>query len=206
MDQKDITHFLYSLYGDISPAAISINCRKKHGIYDDLSLVYGESHLPSLYEIFNEINPRSGEIFYDLGSGGGRLLLYAALSFPFAKCVGIELLDDLINIAQIKLELCKKELSNLSDFDANKLGEIAFVQADFTQIDLSAANVVYTASTCFSEEFMYNLALRLENQLSIGARVITLSRPLPSKQFTIIKSQFYPMEWGKVTVFFHEKI
>ncbi|CAL7960761.1 Histone H3-K79 methyltransferase [Gammaproteobacteria bacterium] len=206
MNQKDIIHFLYSLYGDISPATISISCRKKHGIYDNLSLVYGESHLPSLYELFNEINPRSGEIFYDLGSGSGRLVLYAALSFPFAKCIGIELLDDLINVAQIKLELCKKELPDLSGFDANKLGEIDFIQADFIRVDLSTANVVYIASTCFNDEFMYNLALHLEKQLVIGTRIITFSRPLLAKKIKITKSKIYPMEWGKVTIFFHEKI
>jgi hypothetical protein len=205
MKQKDITHFLYSLYGDISPATISINYRKKHGIYENLSLVYGESHLPSLYALFNEINPRPGEIFYDLGSGSGRLVLYAALSFPFAKCIGIELLDDLINIAQIKLELCKKEAPNLPGFDSNKLGEIEFIQADFTQVALSTATLVYIASTCFNDELMHNLALRLENQLPIGARVITFSRPLLSKKIKVTKNKIYSMEWGKVAIFFHEK-
>lgn len=198
MNQKEITHFLYTLYNDVSPVSISINCRKKHGLYDDISLVYGESHLPSLYELFNEISPRFGETFYDLGSGSGRLVLYAALSFPFAKCVGIELLDDLINTAQVKLELCKKELPNLSAID--------FIHADFTQADLGAANIVYIASTCFDNEFMYDLAQHLESQLSIGTRIITLSRPLLAKKIKVIKSKIYPMEWGGVTVFFHEKI
>lgn len=206
MNQKDITHFLYSLYRDVSPTSISVNCRKKHGIYEDRSLVYGESHLPSLYGLFNEISPKPGEIFYDLGSGSGRLVLYAALSFPFAKCIGIELLDDLINIAQTKLELCKKELPNLPDFDASKLGEIEFIHADFRKIDISNANIIYIASTCFDDEFMLDLALHLENQLLAGTRIITFSRPLPSKQFKIIKNRLYPMEWGQVTIFFHEKI
>ena len=206
MNQKDITHFLYALYDDVSPMSISINCRKKLGVYGDRSLVYGESHLPSLYEIFYEINPRPGEIFYDLGSGSGRLVLYAALSFPFAKAVGIELLDDLVSVAQTKLTLGKKRFFDLPGFDPNKLGEIEFVQADFTRTDLKDANVVYIASTCFENEFMFNLAWHLEKQLAAGTRVITFTRPLPSKQFKIIKHQLYPMEWGQVTIFFHKKI
>lgn len=206
MNQKDITHFLYSLYDDVSPMSISIGCRKKLGIYGDRSLVYGESHLPSLYEIFSETNPQPGEIFYDLGSGSGRLVLYAALSFPFAKVIGIELLDDLVNVAQTKLVQCKKRLLDLPDFDPEKLGGIKFIQADFTKANLKDANVVYIASTCFEDEFMLNLALHLEKQLAVGTRVITFARPLPSQQFKIIKQQLYPMEWGQVTIFFHKKV
>lgn len=206
MDQKDINSFLYSLYRDISPIAISIECRKKHGIYDDKSFVYGDSHLPSLYEIFNETNPKPGEIFYDLGSGSGRLILYAALSFPFAKCIGIELLDDLVNVAQTKLELFKKKLIDLPGFEPDKLGEIKFIQADFTKANFSDANVIYMASTCFPEELMRMLAVLFEKQLSPGTRIISFTKSLPSKKIKVIKSKPYQMEWGQATAFFHEKI
>jgi SAM-dependent methyltransferase len=206
MNQKDITHFLYSLYDDVSPMSISISCRKNLGVYEDRSLVYGESHLPSLYEILNETKPQPGEIFYDLGSGSGRLVLYVALSFPFAKAFGIELLDDLVNVSQTKLAQCKKRLLDLPDFDPNKLGEIKFIQADLTKANLKDANVIYIASTCFEDKFMLNLALHLEKQLAVGTRVITFARPLPSKQFKIIKQRLYPMEWGQATIFFHKKV
>ncbi|EKE00684.1 MAG: hypothetical protein ACD_21C00293G0013 [uncultured bacterium] len=206
MNQENINRFLYSIYNDVSPSAVSIECRKKYGLYDDNCLVYGESHLPSLYDIFNEVAPKTGEIFYDWGSGSGRVVLYAALNFPFAKCKGIELLDDLVDVAQTKLELFKKELPNLSDFDPNKSGEIEFIQADFTKVAVSDADVIYMASTCFDEKLMSSLAALLEKQLRSGARVITATKSLPSEQFKITKSQLFPMEWGQVTVFFHEKI
>ena len=202
MKQKDINSFLYDLYDDVSPITVSIRCRKKHGI-DDQAFVYGESHLPSMSVIFQEMRPRAGEIFYDLGCGSGRLLLYAALSFSFAKCIGVELLDDLVNIAKAKLELCNKRLVKLS---LPKLSTVEFVHADFTKIDVSDADVVYIAATCFSNKFMRSLALFLANQLASGSRVITLTKNLPAKQFRINKSQFYPMEWGQTTVVFHERV
>lgn len=206
MNHADINSFLYALYHDVSPIAVSIKCRKKHGIYTDKSLVYGESHLPSLHEIFNEINPQPGEIFYDFGAGSGRLLLFAALNFPFAKCIGVELLDDLVNMAQTKLALCQKKLANLPNFVANNMGEIKFVHADFTKVDVSDADVIYIASTCFTNKFMHSLALFLEKQLVSGSRVITFTKSLPSKKFRVSKRQFYLMEWGQTTVIFHEKI
>lgn len=206
MNRENINRFLYSLYNDVSAMTTSLECRKKHGLSEDRSFVYGESHLPSLHEIFNEVKPKLGEVFYDFGSGSGRVVFLAALGFPFAKIIGIELLDDLVALSQKKLELLKKELPNLADFDPTKLGEIKFMQADCSTVDVRDANVIYMASTCFDNVLMDSLAISLEKQLAPGARVITSTKSLPSKKFKIIKSQFYPMEWGQVTIFFQEKI
>lgn len=203
MEQEDINSFLYDLYADVSPMTISIACRKKHGI-DDQAFVYGESHLPSMPLIFQEIRPRQGEIFYDLGCGSGRLLLYAALSFSFAKCIGVELLDDLVGIAKTKIEFCKTRLVELSL--PNMMSAVEVIHADFTKIDVSDADVIYIAATCFSNKFMRSLALSLADQLTSGSRVITLTKSLSTKQFRIKTSQLYPMEWGQTTVVFHERI
>lgn len=206
MNQENINRFLYSLYNDVSVMTTSLECRKKHGLSEDKSFVYGDSHLPSLYEIFNEVKPKLGEVFYDFGSGGGRVVFLAALGFPFAKSIGIELLDDLVTLSQKKLELLKKELTSLADFDPIKLGEIKFIQADCSTVDVRDANVIYIASTCFDNVLMDKLAISLEKQLVPGVRVITFTKSLPSKKFKVIKNQLYPMEWGQVTVFFQEKI
>ena len=195
----NINSFLYSLYNDVSASSISHAYRKKHGLTHDQTLVYGESHLPSLHEIFNEVKPKPGEVFYDFGSGGGRVVLLAALGFPFSKSVGVELLDDLVSLSQTKLELLKKEFPDLPC-------KVEFIQADFTTINTRDADIVYMASTCFGDKMMESLAMLLEEQLSSGARVITLTKNLPSKKFKITKKQVYPMEWGSATIFFHEKL
>lgn len=203
--RENINRFLYSLYNDVSAVQTSIECRKRHSLIEDRSLIYGDSHLPSLHEILDEVKPKVGEVFYDLGSGGGRTVLLAALGFPFAKSIGIELLDDLVVLSQKKLELLKQTLPNLSNFDATKLGEIKFMQADCLTANISGANIIYIASTCFSDGMMQKLAQSLEKQLAIGTRVITFTKPLPAKKFKIVKRTLYPMEWGQTTTFFHEK-
>ncbi len=204
--QKNINEFLYRLYQDVSTAAISIECRKKMGVYDQNSFIYGDSYLPSLYEILSEVRPQAGEVFYDLGSGGGRVVLFAALSFPFAEVVGVELLDDLVDLAQKKLKLLSERLPALTHFDESKLGEIRFIHQDVAKIEVKDADVIYIASTCFEDNLMKDLAKLIEKQAKSGARVITCTKSLPSERFKIKKSQIYQMEWGEVTVFFQEKV
>ena len=206
INPKDINQFLYSLYQDVSPIAISIACRKKHQLYDNKAFVYGESHLPSLYDIFSEVNPKPGEVFYDLGSGSGRVVLYAALNFPFAKCRGVELLDDLFNLAQTKLKSGKERLVQLPDFDQKNFGEIKFINSDFTKADISNANVIYITSTCFDQKLLTTLASHIEQQVAPGTRIISLTKSLPAETLKLVKSKSCSMEWGPSTAFFHEKI
>jgi SAM-dependent methyltransferase len=206
VNQNDINKFLYQLYQDVSPATISIGCRKKLGIYNQYSFIYGESYLPSLYKIFDEVKPKEGEVFYDLGSGSGRVVLFAALNFPFAEVIGVELLDDLFDLSQKKLELLYKRLPNLPNFNINNVGKINFIHDDFTKINFKKADIIYIASTCFEEKLMRNLAKFLAEQVKVGTRIITCTKHLPSKSFKINKSKLHPMEWGQVTIFFQEKI
>ncbi len=46
-----------------------------------------KKELPRIFEV---INLKDGEIFYDLGCGDGRVVFYAARNFP-VKAIGIEL-------------------------------------------------------------------------------------------------------------------
>jgi len=206
MDQKSINVFLYRLYDEDKAATVSVQCRKKYHAYSQNSLIYGNSHLPSLYEIFSKVKPCAGEVFYDLGSGSGRVVLFAALSFPFMKCVGIELVDELVRLAKDQLKLMQGRVPNLEGYDPSMLGEIEFIRGDLTKVDVSDADVVYTASTCFDEKLILALANSLEKQVAKGTRVITLAKSLPSKEFKVFYQQLCPMEWGETTIYFQERV
>ncbi len=205
-NQHDIDAFLYRLYQDVAVAAISISCRKKLGLYSQDSFIYGDSYMPSLYEIISEVKPQPGEVFYDLGSGGGRVVLFAALSFPFAKAVGVELLNDLDAVARQQLNLMYKKLPAMVGFDPGKIGNIQFVNGDFTKTEVSDADIIYVASTCYEAKLMHKLADFLAEQVKVGTRIITCTQSLPANGFKINTTKVYAMEWGLVTVFFQEKI
>ena len=63
-------------------------------------LTYGEFDMASFEKLLAMAAPQDGEVFVDIGSGCGRLVCAAALLYPsLARCVGIELLEDLDGMA-----------------------------------------------------------------------------------------------------------
>lgn len=69
--------------------------REEKSLNDEKSLIYGEVEFDSFYRILRKINPPSGGVFYDLGSGTGKALFVARLTRDFDKCIGIEILESL---------------------------------------------------------------------------------------------------------------
>lgn len=202
-NQTDIQAYLNNLYSDISTSQISAEGRQKHNLSQDSCYVYGETVMNSLFSMVSDMAPKKGEVFYDLGSGGGKNLLFAALSFPFSKCVGVEYIDVLADTAKSKLTKLKQDLPTLN-FEFPQT--VDFVNTDFLKFDLSDADIIYTYSTCFSEDLMRGMAAVLSEQLKPGSRVITITKQLYSDKLRLIKSGSHAMEWGDATSYFYEKI
>lgn len=67
---------------------------------DKTEFTYGEVLFPYFIPLLELTEPKEGEVFYDLGCGGGRPLFIASLNFPsLKKCVGIEYLEGLYQLA-----------------------------------------------------------------------------------------------------------
>jgi Histone methylation protein DOT1 len=169
------------------------------------SLVYGEIEFWSFARILELVQPRHGETFVDLGSGTGKGVLIAATLFPFGKCIGIELLSSLHKIAMLKAQqlasVCKLCTSVVL---RDNTTEIELHCADITQQKWNAADIVYMASTAFTDE-LFDIVATLCNDLPAHCRVITLSKSLPNPQFKVVHSAHYQMSWGPVSVFIHER-
>ena len=61
---------------------------------------YGEFPLASLHAILQRLNLGPDDVFLDLGSGSGRLVLGTALQFPHLKaCYGVEVVPELHGMA-----------------------------------------------------------------------------------------------------------
>ena len=78
---------------------------------DTANLIYGEIPFHSMQEIFNIVKSKLDKcrIFYDLGSGAGRILVCAALLCPkLQKIVGVELVPALNEAAHIAQSVLMK--------------------------------------------------------------------------------------------------
>jgi len=100
---------------------------------------------------------KSGEIFYDLGSGDGRAVIMAAKDFG-AKSVGVELRED----------LAKRALSNIYELGLERKAQI--LQNDIFKVDLSPADVVFLYLTTSAND---KIKPKLEAELKPGARVVS---------------------------------
>ncbi|MCJ7432041.1 MAG: 50S ribosomal protein L11 methyltransferase [Anaerolineales bacterium] len=109
-------------------------------------------------------NLQSDEIFYDLGSGHGRVLVMAAKEFK-AHAVGIEAGPVQCIIAW---------LNALYNGASSKVRVEA---GDFYQADVSQADVVFAYLTSKQAP---RLQTQLERQLKPGVRVVTVSFDFPN--------------------------
>jgi len=129
---------------------------------------------------FFEICPVStSDIVYDLGSGDGRLL-FAALEKGAAKCVGIDIDPDRVEVAS--KEAARRRLNH----------QVQFIEADVMDIRLSEATIIlcYLSSTAPA-----SLKPKFEKELKSGTRIVMESFPIrgwkPIKESVTNRRRFY---------------
>lgn len=105
---------------------------------------------------------KPGDVFYDLGCGDGRVVLYAAKHFP-VQAIGVELALPMIAVCWARKLFSRRK--NLHFHWRNLFAE-----------DLSTADVVYVYG--LPEKLGGKLKKKLERELQPGSRVITMAFPI----------------------------
>ncbi|CAM9418751.1 unnamed protein product [Ectocarpus sp. 4 AP-2014] len=180
--------------------------RRRKGLMDDRALIYGEVDFASFATILREISAltesKTGEIFYDLGSGTGKALYVARLTQDFTHCVGIEILQPLHTAAQLVTNRFNAHVKRLLD---RRCPQNASVFAgSFLEYDWSDGDCVFANSTCFPEDLMDALARQAE-ELKPGSIVVTFTKGLDSTAFEVLSKRRFEMSWGPATVFIHRR-
>lgn len=193
MEITQATEIFDRLYTGVPGYEIAQSEKKRVGKQDS-STTYGEIVPQAFHEVLSAVSPREGEVFFDLGSGTGKATLMAALSFPFSRSVGIELLPGLGDAAR----------QVLAQFDAQvrpALGpeyqqrKIEYIDGDFLQVDLSQADIVFAHGTCYPHELIAQLGAKLA-ELRTGARVILVGHTFDTPELGFIKMMLMRADWG----------
>lgn len=202
MDMNRVKKLFNQLYEKVDGRALSLRGREEMELKSK-SYVYGEVVPDSFYEFMQDVQPKSSDVFYDLGSGTGKAIFLAHWFFEFKKCIGIELLDPLYNAS---VEALKKYEEEIRPKLHNKLehSQIQLIHGDILKMDYSDADIVFVNSTCFQEDLMNALDEKLEC-LRPNAHIITLSKPLKSPAYYQYKHKLYDFSWGQATAFYHRK-
>jgi ubiquinone/menaquinone biosynthesis C-methylase UbiE len=123
--------------------------------YGEITDVGTDVLIRSFPKYFN--NPDG--VFYDLGSGKGKLSMYIASNTPLKKVCGIELHTARCNEAKEK----SKDL---------KLNQLSFIESNFGDCDVSDATIVYTDNIAMPKPILTELYQHLPK----GCLVITTKK------------------------------
>ncbi|MEX0940684.1 MAG: hypothetical protein WDZ41_04960 [Candidatus Babeliales bacterium] len=191
LDNQKAKELIESLYNNISGFGIdnteSAMIEQKGG-----APTYGEITYESAQQLLNDLKLTQKDIFYDLGSGVGKMTIQTYLTTPVKKSVGIELSPTRYKYAMA----IKQQLSEQKYLDPNRT--LDFKNQNIAEADLSDATVVYMCSTCYSEDLMQKIVNKLAN-MPKGLRIVTLKKLPKHKKFTLVNTFCLPMTWSSNT-------
>ena len=141
---------------------------------------YGELSWSGAWDVVGLANPKEGDVFIDMGSGVGKMVLAAAMTRGFKECRGVEILPELHE----KATMARAKLRDaVGDEAFAMLPPTTLELGDMLAADVSDADIVYCFATCFSPEVTGALAAKLEAEMKSGARLILVSKQIESDAF-----------------------
>lgn len=156
---------------------------------------YGEITRNGMKELLKGFNTKD-KVFIDLGSGGGKSVVYAVLDNNFKYGVGIE-------FSKERHEKAKKLLQKLPNEISKK---IKFIYGDLFNAKLNKVDFVFISNLCFSEDVNDRLANKLAKEAKPGT-IILCSKKLDNPKLKLIETRNVEMTWSsKSTIYLYEKI
>jgi len=221
-DARDALDACERLFRDHPGSLIRERCRDEifthpKGVDDGSSsehardLVYGEFGFMSLVALFRKYSdqiPRRA-VVADLGSGVGRPLFAAACLRPdIARCVGVEKLRGLHELAGELRALYDAELAPVLGAHPPR---VELHRGDFLGgVEWRGADVVLVNSAIFRDELFHATEARAAEVLTPGALVVTLRRGFrdcghEGACWELLEATERRQSWGMSTVYVHRR-
>lgn len=199
--------FLTRVFSHARSRWISQQDRQQLKKQDD-SFTYGEVDCLSFMSTLDKTQPQQGEIFFDLGSGAGKAVMTAALTFDLAQSIGVELLPRLCELAKQRIHKAQTMLSSeetsFSKTSLERLARIQIVTDDFLHVDITHCNILFINATCLSYSTWQNIQNKLL-QLKTGSRVIVTSKKILLEPFRLVYQGRTLMSWGMNSIHIYIK-
>lgn len=192
---EETKKIMEALYSDVKGYSLHADEKAKSEEYKDF--LYGEATPEVLDDIFKEFEFENGN-FYDLGSGKGQLILSASILRNLSKCVGIELLSNMHNVA------IKKQAILEAFIEEPERAKIQFINGSFLEEDFSDADLIFASLPSRADDFFDKLEKRFE-ELKSGTKIVIIIGLLKTDTVEKIKSKKYTFSWGESTAHFYVK-
>jgi precorrin-6B methylase 2 len=122
----------------------------KNNLEKGVYATYGEIKFDSIEDLIKEANITKDDIFYDLGSGSGKVVMQVYTNTSLNKAVGIEYFKK----RHMMSEHALKKLYNFypNNLENNKI--LTYYQGNILNFDITDATVIFMCSTCFNTDLM----------------------------------------------------
>lgn len=182
--QRAIRRLYHDVWGYEIPSEDERAIRASKG-----TSMYGEIMPAAVDKLIGHLDLDTRDVFFDLGSGVGKVVLQVAMTAPVRKCVGVEL-------ARSRNQQAVKVLRRARAERLLRARACVFRNADLLESDVSDATVVYCCSTAFSLRFMRALTRKLSG-LAPGLRLLTTQPLFTFHGFREVDRLLLDMSWKR---------
>lgn len=178
------------LYNNDSPYVYLQPKDKEKYAKKNICLTYGEILPESVDILINHIDISKDDVFYDLGSGTGKVPLQFFLKTPIQKSYGIEAYLPRHNMAENVYNTMKQTYPQLFN---NK--QLKSIHNNILYHFIDDATIIFTDSLCFSEELINQLSKKLNNVPNL--KYIFSLKKLYLTNFNLQKTIQLKCSWSK---------
>lgn len=156
-----------------------------------ISFTYGETPWRAIHRVLSQLRLGPDDAFFELGSGTGRVSLFAA-RLTGCAALGFELVPPFVEQAN---RIAR----------ATRLTRCEFRVEDFFRASWRGASAVYCATTTFDDETLACFEAKC-GELRPGARVVTVTQPPRRTDLRPEWMEVLDFSWGPGTVFIHRRV
>ena len=151
---------------------------------------YGEITPEGVHRLIQELGIYPNDVFFDLGSGLGKMVIQMYLETPVKKSIGIELSSQRFRLAEQAKDLLRAQ----GHYDRKR--ELRFSNSNILNVPLDEATIIFTNSLCFSDEFMQKLLKQMSRLPKLHTVIST--KQFPENPYLILSKQLLlPMSWSQ---------
>lgn len=132
-----------------------------------VNTTYGEIDPQAFSDLLKKYPPTNNDVFYDLGSGTGKICLQVYLQTPSKKVVGVEYSTTRYNKSI--------QLLNRITVPHVPQKQLKFKNQDISNVDISDGTYMIMTSTCYPQELLNAIEKKLIN-LKHRCLIVTFSR------------------------------
>jgi len=183
-ERKNTNHLTPSTYGEVTRSG----ARELFGLMDMVDKLDN-----------NNDNNKQKIVFMDMGSGLGKMVMQAYMELPrISRAIGVELSPERHRQAvaaweileprarAIRLQGCSSAYVDVDNDDGEggpKEAKVQLIEGDFLEADLSEVTHMWVSSLCYTDEMMYQLGSKIQNEKPPKLECIATLRPFP-KEFS----------------------